>query len=123
MKLILALIFLTAPSVRADNFAIINGNKYSLLAEEKSTCGSDINGPEYVANLFLMRAAANIWQDLIPDKKPTTLFSFIRRYPSRFSSPTCESLRNECAKECAKSKATTPEECLIECNQYETWNR
>ncbi|MGE3759482.1 MAG: hypothetical protein AB7H97_17085 [Pseudobdellovibrionaceae bacterium] len=51
------------------------------------------------------------------------MFKAVRPYPSRFTSEGCKELREECTALCAIENTPTKQDCMIECNQYESWNR
>lgn len=124
MKNILFL-FAFAFSIRsyADTKLILGNQVFELKEQQKAVCGENKGAPEYVAAILLMGVAQDFFPDRTPKEKMESVFKFIRAYPSRFTSKGCEALRDECESRCEKVQNFSKDDCKIECNQYENWNR
>ncbi len=121
--LFLSVILFSFNSV-ADTKLIINNRVFNLLEQEKPNCGKEKGDPEYSAALFLLSTAQGLGeQSGSVENGVRSIFNFIRNYPSRFTSTSCALLRDVCEARCNKASIFSQEQCKIECNQYETWNR
>lgn len=121
--LLLVLFIFTTSSFAATKL-IINNRVFSLQENQKPTCGQSKGDPEYSAALMLMLTAQGLGEQTGGTKSGIeSIFRFIREYPSRFTADTCALLRDVCESKCLKSAFYTVDECKIECNQYESWNR
>jgi hypothetical protein len=118
---------------------VIGGKPYEIKPTELKTCGSQ-GSPEYAATTFLIEFAQSNGEKIYEtackagiQEKCTKfdvkkfgieqVFQFIRQYPSGTSNAGCKALRSECEDRCSKTALFDEKTCLIECNQYETWNR
>lgn len=117
---------------------VFNGKAYSLSEKPKENCGQ-AGGPTYFAKLAMLdfaqkngevtaRALCKGRPEFCDPKTQARfaldqVFAFIRNHPRRQSSPACKALRNECGKRCDASGLLEREECFLECNQYENYNR
>ncbi len=118
---------------------VVEGKPYSIQPTRLNVCG-EAGGPEYQAAIMLLFAARNIGElnaDALckagttkmctPEAKKKlgleTLFLQVRKYPSRFSNPACQALRKECERSCQADQIFSTDDCAIECNQYESYNR
>ncbi len=134
---ILALVLLSG-TARA-NVAVVNGQAYELRAVERKDC-SVPGSPEFFADKVVLNlakknglataaalCAAGTTRYCSSDNQLKfaldLVFKEIRRYPSAFRSPSCKAIRSECEALCSSGNALTSDECQIECNQYEAWNK
>lgn len=123
----------------AENILVVGKDAYSVTPKELNKCGEP-GDPVYAAAKFAILGATSIGEGIYDSackannsKNCTSeerskfgvevLFKTIRLYPSRFTSDACKQLRQMCIDTCTKNKSFDNETCLIECNQYETYNR
>lgn len=129
--------FLLSPAY-AD-VAVVNGQPFDLVPSKVKDCGP-AGSPEHRADVAILsfsigngKSAAKALcaageskfcnSDTQSRFALALLFKTIRTYPSQFRSSGCKDLRAECASFCSIEKVLSNEECVIECNQYESWNR
>lgn len=118
---------------------VVGGKPYDVQPTELLKCGEDVSSPDFAALSTLLslsqktgegtwKAAceAGVQNSCTPEdiKKAglKAVFSTIRKYPSALSNPTCKIGREDCEKRCLNTKVFDEKVCVIECNQYETWN-
>lgn len=139
MKILMVIfaILLTGSAFAAETI-VVGGKPYEVKPTELKVCGSP-GSPEYAAVVFLIdfaqsngehtyEAACKVGIQTVCTPEATKrfgvqqIFSFIRQYPSGLRNQGCKSLRDNCEKRCKDSKQFDDVECVIECNQYESWN-
>jgi len=132
------LILLTSINAFSINM-IFEGKPYNAMPANAPTCGDEVSGPEYTAAKFAINLAQGLGEKTMeaackaaqkncaPDEIKKVgieaLFKTIREYPPRTKSAACRELRKDCENTCKSSKLFDEQDCLIECNQYETWNK
>ncbi len=144
MKYLYGLIFSIVSASAQSGTLIIDRNVYTVSPTEKAQCGTPGDGA-YEASKFEILAARRIGESIYvgscqaqceddsckkncetSSKKfeagLKTLFAGVRKYPSRYSSKACLAFRDLCIEECRKASVVADERCLIECNQYESYN-
>lgn len=117
----------------------IEGKPYEIRPTQLNFCGEE-GDPAYQAAIFVISSVRSMGEAIADasckagktelcsaDGKTKfwmeLLFQQIRKYPSRYRSTGCASLRNKCEILCENVKIYSKKDCDIECNQYEFYNR
>jgi len=140
MKLLVLLILSLTSNYVLANLVVVDNKAYSLKEVEKKQCG-EIGGPLFAAESFLLDATYKLGLefsmaqcsagevrhcDSQSQKKYAlrSLFKLVRQYPPAHRAVGCRELRIKgCTNVCQKERVYSDEHCLIECNQYESYNR
>lgn len=118
------LILIFSLSSFADTKLIFNNHPFDLVEQKKLSCGSEKGDPEYLATILLLNTSQRLAENTRGTKAGIeSIFGFVRQYPSRFSSTACMAVRDECESRCINSNQFAKDDCKIECNQYESWNK
>ena len=137
-RVFLILITLVSKFAHAD-MAFVDGKVYDLKLAELRKCGS-VGSSELLADkTVLVFAKKNGIASAVAlcsggvaeycSKDAQTkfglelLFKTARRYPSKFQSAGCKEVRAECTSLCLSENIVSAEDCQIECNQYDAWNK
>lgn len=121
------------------NILVVEGKPYEVKPMELNTCGEE-GDAAHKASIFVIGAtkgAGELAADAGCKAGKTELcsaegkskfwvgllFTQIRKYPSRYRSSGCASVRNYCVSLCESSKVFSKDDCQIECNQYEIYNK
>lgn len=140
MKIIVLLILSLASVCTSANIVVVNNKAFKLAPIEKKLCGEK-DGPVFAAELFLMfsthglglkfsqaQCSAGVIKHCNSQYQKKyalkSLFNFMRQYPPTYHSIGCRDLRAKgCTDICMRENVYSDEYCLIECNQYESYNR
>ncbi|MGZ5279685.1 MAG: hypothetical protein ACXWC9_07080 [Pseudobdellovibrionaceae bacterium] len=135
--------FITTYLLATVSFAaaslVFMGKPYQVTPVESPKCGTP-GGPEYTAATFILNSAQGLGEKMYTakcqaesDSNCTSegakksgidlVFTTIRQYRSATTDAGCKELRSFCENNCKATKTYSDQDCLIECNQYETWNR
>ncbi len=122
----------------ADTKLILDNKVFVLVEKEKQKC-FDVASPEYLAQLFTLdfaqkngentaKALCKVKPQYCDSKEQINfgiqqIFTFVRELPSRFNSSGCAALRDSCQKKCEAVGIFAHQECFVECNQYEAYNK
>lgn len=121
------------------NVLVVEGKPYKIEPMQLNVCG-EIGDPYYKAALGLLISSQKAGEltadaackagklELCSQEAKNKLglellFTQIRKYPSRLKNPGCLELRRKCENLCEDSKLFSQEDCFIECNQYESFNK
>ncbi|MCB0355482.1 MAG: hypothetical protein KDD40_00655 [Bdellovibrionales bacterium] len=118
---------------------VIDGKPYIVSEKELRSCGHK-DSPEFNAaefglifarqngeEVFDLACTSKAIKDCNQEAKVKfglqQMFAIIRSFPSSFHSESCQVLRNKCTQSCIEANVYEKDVCLIECNQYESYNR
>jgi hypothetical protein len=138
MMKFLIILFFSMQVYGAGNL-VLNGNVYTLKQKDKKNCGV-LGSPEYLGHRATIRIAFDTFlltaESMCHANPPELcdkikqvefalngLFTVIREFPSKYRSQACDELRKFCIEKCEQVKLLPIEDCLIQCNQYETYNK
>lgn len=136
-RAILILSLFLSTSSFAD-ILVVGGKPYEIKAATLKVCG-ETGSPEQAAAIFNISIAQSGGEKIYAtacqvngkDCSPQAVkkfgidqvFQAIRSYPSIYSESNCKELRADCENRCIATKVYSEKTCIIECNQYEIWNR
>jgi hypothetical protein len=137
-SLILACVILASANSFAD-IAVTNGKVFDLKPGYQPECG-DAGSPAIVASKMLIGFALSngkstaaalcaggatdyCTKDSQAKFALDLLFTAARNYPSQYRSAGCKELRSECNSLCTAENILSKDDCLIGCNQYDSWNK
>ncbi len=139
MKMV-SIFFITLYAINClADILVVEGRPYDYKPAQLKMCGSE-GDSLYHAEKLLISAAKTVGeltadaackagtvelcsQDAKTKHWVSLLFHQIRQYPSRFRSTGCFSLREQCESLCESAKIYSKDDCHIECNQYESYNK
>lgn len=132
-------LFFIISSFAFGDTLVVNGKHYNIRPSTPNICGQS-GSPELAAaqmslslsqkmaeNTYMASCQVDPSKDCSQQKIKqfglNSLFTFIRSYPSISRNNGCQELRTTCENLCVETKIYSEKICMIECNQYETWNK
>jgi hypothetical protein len=140
MRLTLLIVIILISLSGFTNVVVIDKKAFKLTPIGKKICGVK-GGPVFTAERLLMDMTFNLGinfsqaqcgigvESLCNQKNQKkyalkSLFNFTRQFPPSYKSEQCKELRKlGCTDICINERIYNEEHCLIECNQYESYNR